>query len=57
MAGRPAEFLLGNFDTFHRVCSLIEVVRSPAESGEWPTSYIRGFAGRQLVERSEKTAR
>jgi hypothetical protein len=37
--------LLGHFDTQRRVCSVIEVVESPPDSEEWPTSYIRGCKG------------
>ncbi|HEV2248604.1 MAG TPA: Mov34/MPN/PAD-1 family protein [Terriglobia bacterium] len=37
--------LLGAFDTYHRVCSVIDVLPSPPDSTEWPTSYIRGCEG------------
>jgi hypothetical protein len=37
--------LLGHFDTYHRICSLVDIVPSPSDSVEWPTSYIRGCAG------------
>lgn len=47
--------LLGHFDTHHRVCSLVDVLLSPKDSSEWPTSYIRGCAGlRQSVERVQE---
>lgn len=46
--------LLGNFDSHRRVCSIVEVVPSPLDSSEWPTSYIRGCAGlRRVVEDAE----
>jgi hypothetical protein len=38
--------LIGAFDTFHRVCSIVDVLSSPPDSKEWPTSYIRGCLGR-----------
>ncbi|HEV2692321.1 MAG TPA: ThiF family adenylyltransferase [Verrucomicrobiae bacterium] len=37
--------LLGNFDTERRVCSIIDVLPSPPDSKEWPTTYIRGCEG------------
>lgn len=37
--------LLGAFDTHHRVCSIVDVLPSPPDSTEWPTSYIRGCEG------------
>jgi proteasome lid subunit RPN8/RPN11 len=37
--------LVGHFDTYQRVCSIVDVLPSPPDSTEWPTSYIRGFAG------------
>ncbi len=37
--------LLGAFDTYHRVCSIIDILPSPPDSTEWPTSYIRGCKG------------
>jgi hypothetical protein len=37
--------LLGHFDTHARICSLVDVIPSPPDSGEWPTSYIRGVEG------------
>jgi hypothetical protein len=39
--------LLGHFDTQRCVCSVIEVIESPPDSEEWPTSYIRGCKGLQ----------
>lgn len=37
--------LLGHFDTTASVCSIIDVIPSPPDSEEWPTSYIRGCVG------------
>jgi integrative and conjugative element protein (TIGR02256 family) len=37
--------LLGSFDTHRRICSIIDVIPSPPDSKEWPTSYIRGCEG------------
>lgn len=37
--------LLGSFDTHNRICSIIDVIPSPPDSKEWPTSYIRGCEG------------
>jgi integrative and conjugative element protein (TIGR02256 family) len=37
--------LLGSFDTYRRICSIIDVISSPPDSKEWPTSYIRGCEG------------
>jgi hypothetical protein len=37
--------LLGAFDTYQRVCSIVVVLPSPPDSTEWPTSYIRGSEG------------
>ena len=37
--------LLGCFDTYHKICSIIDIVPSPSDSTEWPTSYIRGCKG------------
>jgi hypothetical protein len=37
--------LLGSFDTHRRICSIIDVIPSPTDSKEWPTSYIRGCEG------------
>jgi hypothetical protein len=37
--------LLGHFDTHHKLCSIVDVVPSPLDSAEWPTSYIRGCKG------------
>lgn len=46
--------LLGSFDTQARFCSIIDVVPSPPDSTEWPTSYIRGFSGlRERVQEVE----
>lgn len=43
--------LIGAFDTFHQVCSIVDVLPSPPDSKEWPTSYIRGCSGlREQVE-------
>jgi integrative and conjugative element protein (TIGR02256 family) len=39
--------LLGHFDTQRSVCSIIDIVESPPDSEEWPTSYIRGCVGLQ----------
>jgi proteasome lid subunit RPN8/RPN11 len=36
--------LVGNFNTQSQVCSIVNVVPSPKDSSEWPTSYIRGCA-------------
>jgi hypothetical protein len=35
--------LLGNIDTYYRRCYIVDVVKSPLDSEEQPTSYIRGF--------------
>ncbi|MGV3532595.1 MAG: Mov34/MPN/PAD-1 family protein [Chthoniobacteraceae bacterium] len=37
--------LLGNFDTQAKVCSIVDMIASPPDSVEWPTSYIRGCEG------------
>jgi integrative and conjugative element protein (TIGR02256 family) len=37
--------LLGHFDTHNRICSIIDMIPSPPDSVEWPTSYIRGSNG------------
>jgi integrative and conjugative element protein (TIGR02256 family) len=37
--------LLGAFDTYNRICYVVDVVSSPPDSTEWPTSYIRGCEG------------
>ncbi|MDR0534150.1 MAG: Mov34/MPN/PAD-1 family protein [Verrucomicrobiales bacterium] len=37
--------LLGVFDTYSRVCSIIDALPSPPDSQEWPISYIRGCTG------------
>jgi integrative and conjugative element protein (TIGR02256 family) len=37
--------LLGAFDTQRRVCSILDMLPSPPDSHEWPTSYIRGYEG------------
>lgn len=47
--------LLGHFDTQRRVCSIVEVVESPPDSEEWPTSYIRGC--KDLQERVQQAER
>jgi integrative and conjugative element protein (TIGR02256 family) len=39
--------LLGHFDTQRNICSIVDLVESPPDSEEWPTSYIRGCAGLQ----------
>jgi hypothetical protein len=41
--------LLGSFDTSRRICSIVDLIPSPPDSKEWPTSYIRGCEG--LAER------
>ena len=47
--------LLGSFDSHSCNCFIVEVVPSPRNSGEWPTSYIRGCYGlQQTVEEAEK---
>ncbi len=47
--------LLGILDTHRKVCSLTDVIPSPSDSEEWPTSYIRGRNGLlQLVKETEK---
>ena len=47
--------LLGAFDTQARVCSIVDLVPSPPDSTEWPTSYIRGCAGlRERVQAVEE---
>lgn len=46
--------LLGHFDTHRSICSIIDVVESPPDSEEWPTSYIRGCEGlREKVREAE----
>jgi integrative and conjugative element protein (TIGR02256 family) len=46
--------LLGNLNTAAQICSIIDIVESPPDSEEWPTSYIRGCAGlRERVEQVE----
>jgi proteasome lid subunit RPN8/RPN11 len=37
--------LVGNFDTYHRICSVVAAMPSPLDSEEWPTCYIRGVSG------------
>jgi integrative and conjugative element protein (TIGR02256 family) len=37
--------LVGNFDTYRRVCSVVTAMPSPPDSEEWPTCYIRGVSG------------
>jgi hypothetical protein len=37
--------LLGSFDTSRRICSIVDLIPSPPDSKEWPTSYIRGCEG------------
>ena len=37
--------MVGAFDTYNRVCSIIDALPSPPDSTEWPTSYIRGCEG------------
>lgn len=47
--------LLGHFYTQENICSIVDVVESPPDSEEWPTSYIRGCAGlRQRVREAEE---
>jgi hypothetical protein len=46
--------LLGNFDTFNRVCSIVDFIPSPPDSIEWPISYVRGCRGLgELVSKAE----
>jgi hypothetical protein len=46
--------LLGNFDTYHKICYIIDIIGSPPDSSEWPTSYIRGVKGlREQVENAQ----
>jgi len=47
--------LLGTFDTYHRVCSVVDVLPSPPDSTEWPTSYIRGCEGLAAKVQEVKT--
>jgi integrative and conjugative element protein (TIGR02256 family) len=47
--------LLGHFDTQRSICSVVDVVESPPDSEEWPTSYIRGCAGLQQKVREVET--
>jgi hypothetical protein len=35
--------LVGNIDTFHKHCYIVGVMKSPLDSEEQPTFYIRGF--------------
>lgn len=37
--------LVGHFDTYHHICSIVEIIPSPPDSVEWPVSYIRGCQG------------
>jgi proteasome lid subunit RPN8/RPN11 len=37
--------LIGDFDTQRHKCMLVDVLPSPPDSKEWPTSYIRGCEG------------
>lgn len=37
--------LLGVFDTFSKVCFIVDALPSPPDSTEWPTTYIRGCKG------------
>jgi hypothetical protein len=37
--------LIGGFDTQRHTCMLVEILPSPPDSREWPTSYIRGCEG------------
>jgi hypothetical protein len=37
--------MVGAFDTYNRVCSIVDALPSPPDSTEWPTSYIRGCEG------------
>jgi hypothetical protein len=39
--------LLGSFDTQSKRCAIIDIIPSPIDSEEWPTSYIRGSSGIQ----------
>jgi len=47
--------LLGHFDTQRSACSIVDIVESPPDSEEWPTSYIRGCAGLQQKVREAET--
>jgi len=44
--------LLGQFDTHRHICYIIDLLPSPPDSIEWPTSYIRGCVG--LVKELER---
>jgi hypothetical protein len=47
--------LLGNFDTYYKHCYIVDVVKSPLDSEEQPTSYIRGcYNLRATIEDMEK---
>ncbi len=46
--------LLGSFDMQRRIVYVVDTIASPPDSQEWPTVYIRGFAGlRKDVARAE----
>jgi hypothetical protein len=46
--------LLGQFDTYYKLCSIVDVIGSPPDSSEWPTSYIRGVKGlREQLETAQ----
>jgi proteasome lid subunit RPN8/RPN11 len=47
--------LLGNIDTFYKHCYIVDVVKSPLDSEEQPTSYVRGFYDlHATIEKIEK---
>lgn len=48
--------LIGSFDVSRKVVYVVDVVPSPPDSQEWPTSYIRGCKGLQdTVDQIKKT--
>lgn len=50
--------LLGSFDMQRRIVYVVDTIPSPPDSQEWPTVYIRGFAGlRASVASAEKKTR
>lgn len=51
--------LLGTVDVHHRIVYVVDLICSPPDSMEWPTSYIRGSRGlsSQIVEAERRTAR
>jgi hypothetical protein len=50
--------LLGHFDTYRRACYLVDVMPSPPDSCEWPTTYVRGCSGlrESLLEVQKNTS-